>query len=63
MPDPDALANEKMRPISLRRQLQGVAAMTAGEPHHLATISEAFDVQRIVEAILHPDTAPMQEPE
>jgi predicted dehydrogenase len=52
VPDPDALANERMRPIALKRQLEGVAAMTAGQPHHLATISEAFDVQTIVEAIL-----------
>ena len=41
-----------MRPIVLKRQLDGVARMTRGEPHSLATIAEAFDVQRIVEAIL-----------
>lgn len=51
-PDPDALVNERMRPIALKRQLQGVAAMTAGRPHALATLQEAFDVQTVVEAIL-----------
>ncbi len=51
-PDADALPNERMRPIVLKRQLDGVARMTRGEPHQLATIQEAFDVQRIVEAIL-----------
>jgi predicted dehydrogenase len=52
VPDGEAISNERMRPISLKRQLEGVAAMTRGEPHHLATIQEAFDVQMIVEAIL-----------
>ena len=50
--DPDAAPNEKMRPIVLRRQLEGVARMTRGEPHHLATLAEALEVQTIVEAIL-----------
>lgn len=49
---PDALPNEKARPLALRRQLQGVVAMARGEPHHLATLREALDVQEIVEAIL-----------
>ena len=48
----DALPNEKMRPMVLRGQLQAVAAMTRGEAHHLATLSEALEVQEIVEAIL-----------
>ncbi len=52
IPDPDALPNERMRPLVLRRQLEQVARMTRGEPHHLATIIEAFDVQQVVEAIL-----------
>jgi predicted dehydrogenase len=51
-PDPDALPNERMRPMVLKRQLDGVAKMTAGAEHQLATIQEAFDVQRIVESIL-----------
>ncbi len=49
---PDALPNERMRPMVLKRQLDGVAAMTRGEPHHLATLREALDVQLVVEAIL-----------
>jgi len=51
-PDPDALPNERMRPLVLRRQLEQVARMTRGEPHHLATVAEAFEVQQVVEAIL-----------
>ncbi len=49
---PDAMPNERMRPLVLHRQLAGVAAMTRGEPHHLATLREALEVQEIVEAIL-----------
>jgi predicted dehydrogenase len=51
-PAPDALPNEKARPLALRRQLEGVARLTRGEPHHLATLQEALEVQEIVEAIL-----------
>lgn len=51
-PDPEALPNERMRPLVLRRQLDGVVRMTAGETHHLATLQEAFEVQAVVEAIL-----------
>ena len=50
--DPDALPNEKMRPLTLKTQLEGVARLARGEPHHLATLAEALDVQEIVEAIL-----------
>ena len=50
--DPDALPNEKMRPLVLHRQLEAVDRMTRHEPHSLATVTEALDVQRIVEAIL-----------
>jgi hypothetical protein len=46
------MPNERMRPLVLRRQLEGVARMTRGEPHHLATLQEALDVQTVVEAIL-----------
>jgi predicted dehydrogenase len=49
---PNALPNEQMRPLVLREQLAGVAAMTRGEAHHLATLREALEVQEIVEAIL-----------
>ena len=51
-PDPDALPNERMRPLVLRSQLEAVARMTRGETHHLATLEEALEVQAIVEAIL-----------
>jgi predicted dehydrogenase len=50
--DADALPNERARPAALRRQLEGVARMTAGETHHLATLAEALEVQEVVEAIL-----------
>jgi predicted dehydrogenase len=50
--DPGALPNEKARPLVLKRQLEGVAKMTRGEPFHLATLAEALDVQEVVEAIL-----------
>lgn len=49
---PDALPNEKIRPLVLARQLDKVAAMTLGKPHDLATFAEAAEVQAIVEAIL-----------
>ncbi|MGG5822300.1 Gfo/Idh/MocA family protein [Falsiroseomonas sp. HW251] len=49
---PDALPNEKMRPLVLKRQLDKVAALTAGRPQNLATLREALEVQEIVEAIL-----------
>jgi predicted dehydrogenase len=51
-PAPDALPNEKARPLALKRQIEGVVAMARGKPHHLATLREALDVQEIVEAIL-----------
>jgi predicted dehydrogenase len=49
---PDAVPNERMRPMVLKRQLDGVAAMTRGQAHHLATLREALDVQEMVEGIL-----------
>ncbi len=52
VPDPAAMPNDRMRPLVLRRQLEGVATMTAGKPHHLATVQEALDVQTVVEGIL-----------
>lgn len=51
-PAAGALPNERTRPLVLTRQLAGVARMTAGEPHHLATLAEALDVQRVVEGVL-----------
>ena len=49
---PDARPNVEERPIALRRQLEGVVHMAQGEKHHLATLSEALDVQEVVEGIL-----------
>ncbi len=49
---PDALPNEKMRPLVLKRQLAKVAALTRGAPQDLATLSEAAEVQRVVETML-----------
>jgi predicted dehydrogenase len=51
-PAPDAMPNERARPLALKRQLEGVARLARGEAHHLATLEEAFDVQEIVEGIL-----------
>ena len=42
----------------LQRQLDAVARMTHGEPHRLATVAEAFEVQTVVEAILRSSRAP-----
>lgn len=49
---PDALPNEKMRPLTLRGQMDKLAALTRGEASGLATLREALEVQRIVETIL-----------
>jgi predicted dehydrogenase len=49
---PGAVPNEEARPLVLRRQLDKVSAMARGEMHDLATVREAFEVQKIVEAIL-----------
>ena len=51
-PAPDALPQAQARPLALRRQLEGVAKLARGEPHHLATLADALNVQEIVEAIL-----------
>jgi len=51
-PAPDAMPNERARPLALKRQLEGVAKLSRGEPHHLATLPEAFNVQEMVEGIL-----------
>jgi predicted dehydrogenase len=49
---PDAVPNEIARPLVLRRQLDKVIAMTRSQPHDLATLADALDVQTQVEAIL-----------
>ncbi|TPG52421.1 gfo/Idh/MocA family oxidoreductase [Roseomonas nepalensis] len=49
---PDALPNERQRPLVLRGQLEKVAALTRGLPQDLATLREALEVQEVVEAIL-----------
>ena len=51
-PAPDALPQEQARPLALRRQLEGVAKLARGEPHPLATLADALNVQEIVEAVL-----------
>ena len=51
-PAPDLMPHPEARLVALRRQLDGVARLARGEPHHLATLQEALDVQEIVEAIL-----------
>jgi len=49
---PDTMPHTKARPLILKGQLHKLAAMTAGEPHDLATLEEALAVQEIVETIL-----------
>ena len=49
---PDAMPNERARPLVLQRQLGKLAAMVAGEPHNLASVREALQVQEAVEGIL-----------
>lgn len=49
---PDSLPNEVTRPLVLKRQLDKAVALTRGEPHDLATLREALEVQRVVETIL-----------
>ncbi|MGG5808058.1 Gfo/Idh/MocA family protein [Falsiroseomonas sp. CW058] len=51
-PAPDALPNERMRPLVLQGQLDKLAALTRGAPQDLATLREALEVQEVVEAIL-----------
>ena len=51
-PSPDALPNERMRPLVLKGQLDKLAALTRGEAADLATLREALEVQEAAEAIL-----------
>jgi predicted dehydrogenase len=48
----DALPQEQARPLALKRQLEGVVKLTRGEPHHLATLADALNVQETVESLL-----------
>ena len=48
---PDAMPNEKARPLALKRQLEGVVRLTKREPHHLATPAEALRRKEVVEVI------------
>jgi len=48
---PDALPNEKMRPMTLGGQLDKLAALTRGEAVNLATLDEALAIQTVVEGI------------
>ena len=50
--DPDALPQDRARPLVLQRQLEQVARMTRGQSHHLATLSEAIEVMELVEQIV-----------
>lgn len=50
--DPDAPPRDQLRPRSLRRQLEGVLRFARGEPHQLATLAEALNVQEIVEGVI-----------
>jgi predicted dehydrogenase len=49
---PDAIPNERMRPLVLKGQLDKLAALTRGEPTNLATLREALEVQEVVEEIV-----------
>lgn len=54
-PAPDALPNEKARPLVLRHQLEKLARLSRGEAETgfpLASAAEAFAVQRVVETLL-----------
>jgi predicted dehydrogenase len=51
-PAPDALPNERMRPMVLKGQLDKLAALTRGQRVDLATLREALEVQEVAEAIL-----------
>lgn len=54
--DPDAPSHAEMRPLILRGQVGKLPALVRGEPQDLATVAEALEVQRIVEAILSGQT-------
>ncbi len=49
---PDARPNAEMRPLTLRGQLDKLAALRRGEAAGLATLAEALAVQEAVEAML-----------
>ncbi|WP_417519968.1 Gfo/Idh/MocA family protein [Minwuia sp.] len=49
---PDAASHEEMRPLILQGQIGKLNALVAGDENDLATVQEALDVQRVVEAML-----------
>ena len=49
-----AMLQDNARPLALKRPLAAVTAMTHAQPHPLATLDEAFEVKRAVEAIFSP---------
>ena len=51
-PASDPMPIEAARPLVLRRELEGVARMTRGDPHHFATLNEALDARVVGDAIL-----------
>ncbi len=59
---PDALPQDQARPLALKCQLEGVARLVRGQPHHLATLAEALEVQEIVEGLLATAARPSPAP-
>lgn len=47
-----AQTRDEDRMAALKGQLQGLVRLARGEPHHLATLAEALNVQEMVEGIL-----------
>lgn len=50
--DPEAPSHELARPMILQGQVTKLAAMVRGQPHDLATVAEALEVQTVVERVL-----------
>ncbi|MDF1722001.1 MAG: Gfo/Idh/MocA family oxidoreductase [Minwuia sp.] len=50
--DPEAPSHELARPMILKGQVTKLADMVRGQPHDLATVEEALEVQIVVERIL-----------
>lgn len=50
--DPEAPSHDLARPMILQGQVTKLAAMVRGQPHDLATVAEALEVQTVVERIL-----------
>jgi predicted dehydrogenase len=47
-----AMTRDEERMAALNGQLQGLVRLARGEPHHLATLAEALNVQETVEGLL-----------